>query len=66
MGDEEKTTDRRPNMHKSGARWAGHLDGDTQQPAPSPASLLYRVAKLGGTAVLRGGDIVILRDRRNL
>jgi hypothetical protein len=32
------------NMQKAGVRWAGHLDGDTQQPCPPPESLLCTVA----------------------
>jgi hypothetical protein len=32
------------NMQKAGIRWAGCLGGDTQQPQPPPASLLYTVA----------------------
>jgi hypothetical protein len=52
MGDAEKTTDKRPDLHKAGARYAGCLDGDTQQPAPPTGSLLYAVAKQGGAAVL--------------
>jgi hypothetical protein len=60
---QKKTTDRRPNMHKAGARKAGYLDGDT--PAlPPTVSLLYTVATGGGEAVLRGH--VILRNKRNL
>jgi hypothetical protein len=66
MGDAERTTDRRPNMHKAGARYAGRSDGDTAPPPPA-VSLLYTVATPGGEAVLReGGDIVILGNRKNL
>jgi hypothetical protein len=31
-------------MQKAGVRWTGHSEGDTQQPRPPPASLLYAVA----------------------
>jgi hypothetical protein len=31
-------------MQKAGVRWTGCSDGDTQQPHPPPAGLLYTVA----------------------
>jgi hypothetical protein len=55
---QKKTTDRRPNMYKAGARWAGHSDGDAQQ-HPTPVSLVYTVTKRGGAAVLRGGRMTL-------
>jgi hypothetical protein len=41
MGNAEKTTDRRPNMHKAGARYAGHSDGDTPAPSTSSEFIIY-------------------------
>jgi hypothetical protein len=32
------------NMQKTGVRWAGHADGDTQQPCLPPVGLLYTAA----------------------
>jgi hypothetical protein len=67
MGDAERTKDRRQNMHKAGARWAGHSDGDTQQPCSLPASLLYTVTNKEEQQFWRGGhNIVVLGNRRNL
>jgi hypothetical protein len=54
MGDAEKTTNRRQNMHKTGVRYDGCSDGDTPAPPP-PMSLLYTVTTRGGEAFLRGG-----------
>jgi hypothetical protein len=54
------------NMQKAGVRWGGHSDGDTQQPHPPPASLLYTVTNKERAAVLRGHDTVVIGYRRNL
>jgi hypothetical protein len=43
MGDAEKTTDRKPNMHKVGLDRLG-AQMETHQPPPSPVCLLYTVA----------------------
>jgi hypothetical protein len=54
-------------MQKAGVRWAGHLDGNTQQPYPPPVSLLYTVAnKEVAQHFGRGHDIVVIWNRRNL
>jgi hypothetical protein len=39
-----KDNRQKTNMQKSRGRWAGHSDGDTQQPHPPPVSLSYTVA----------------------
>jgi hypothetical protein len=58
MGDAEKTTDRRPNIHKAGARRLG-TQMETQQLVPPPVSLLYTVPTRGGEAILQGGGVTL-------
>jgi hypothetical protein len=61
--------DKRQNLHKAGARRSGHLDGDTLQPCPPPASLLYTVANKEVEQQLLGGgehDSGVLGNMRNL
>jgi hypothetical protein len=67
MGDAEKKTDRRPNMHKAGARYALCSDGDTPAPSTSREFIIYSSnTRWRGISWGRGHDIVTLRNRRNL
>jgi hypothetical protein len=64
MGDAEKTTDRRQNMHKTGAREAGYSDGDAPNPSTSSELIIYSGnTRWRGISQGRGHDIVILRNR---
>jgi hypothetical protein len=55
-------------MHKVGARWVGHSDGDAKQCPPPPASLLYTVAnkEMEEQFLEEGCDIVVLGNKRNM
>jgi hypothetical protein len=68
-GDERLRKDKRQktNVQKAGVRWAGYSGGDTQQPPPSPASLLYTAANHKVEEQFFGGcNIIVIENRRNL
>jgi hypothetical protein len=68
-GDAERTKDRRQNMQKAGAKWAGHLYGDAQQPCPHPATLyIYsgKTRRWSNSSLGMEHDIAVLGNRRNL
>jgi hypothetical protein len=63
----QKKDNRRPNIHKAGARWAEHSDGDTPTPSTSSLFIIYSSnRRWRGISQGRGRDIVILKNRRNL
>jgi hypothetical protein len=63
----KKDKRQKTNMQKAGVRWVGCSGGDTQQQHPPPACLLYTVAnKEVQQQFLRGHDIVVIGNRRNL
>jgi hypothetical protein len=64
---QKKTTDRRSNMHKTGASEAELSDGDTPTPSISSEFIVYRVkTRWRGSSQERGLDIVLLRNSRSL
>jgi hypothetical protein len=63
----EKTTDRRPNMHKAGARLAVCSDEDTPTPSTSSEFIIYNHNTWWrGNFQGRECDIVIFGNGRNL
>jgi hypothetical protein len=53
------------NIQKAGVKWAGHSDGDTQQPHSPPASLLYIVANRKVEQQFSGGHDTVVIGRKN-